>query len=190
MKRETAVLRLLQAMNGLDETTILAAAPKEKMKKTSRKRHFALWAAALLVILLPAVFRQMEKIHVTDLESCENYALEEALSIEPFGVLFPEEILPGYVLEGSVGVYDKTVLEAKFYSEAFEDELTIRIAAKEWFGEVEENKIFYKTTLNVSGSYCYVSYGKLVACYTLSNRDIASVENFFQMVRSAPCFAR
>ncbi len=123
--------------------------------------------------------------YATDTEPMQEIPLEKAQSIE----LFPTEMLDGYVLDGSVEVYDKKVVVARFYNTELDDTLTIRIYDKEYFNtqndDVEFHSIIYQ---GESSSFIYFEGEKKIIRYKFSNSDIANHEEFFDMVYSADFF--
>lgn len=128
---------------------------------------------------------------VTDIEPMVELTLEEAVSDAKFGNLFPATILDGYVLQDAVAVFNDTVLVANFYNEALGDELTIRIASREWFSgqkrDLVQNTVLYRD--KDGASYIYIAGGENIVQYTFSRTDIADNEKFYDMVYSASYFS-
>ena len=118
---------------------------------------------------------------------------EENGSSSDFMCLFPSMVLAGYEAEEDAGVYEDVVLQAKYYNEELQDEMTITIAHKEWFGEemldAQPGRVYYRETLDSTGSYIYIDGGECIVEYSFSTRDIAGIEEFYDMVYSAPYFA-
>lgn len=118
-------------------------------------------------------------------------AREEALSIG-FEVLLPRLMLAGYELEDSVYLYENTVLQAKYYNEELQDELIIRVARREWFEEeyveLKLDTVLYHEKTDSVGSYFFVGGDALIAEYSFRSRDIAEIEDFYDMVYSATFF--
>jgi len=127
----------------------------------------------------------------TDNEPMVELSLEEAVSDAKFGNLFPATILDGYVLQDTVAVLNDTVLVASFYNEALGDELTIRIASREWFSsqkrDLVQNTVLYRE--KDGASYIYIAGGENIVQYTFSKTDIADNEQFYDMVYSASYFS-
>jgi len=123
-----------------------------------------------------------------NIEPMEGLSLEQAALHPEFGILFPTEIMNGYVLEEKVLIYNETVLVARFHNKELEDELTIKIAKAEWFSgqdaDIELDTVNYDGT----SSYIYIVGGNYIAQYMCSNVDIAENENFYDMVYSAAQF--
>lgn len=145
-----------------------------------------------VALVIPALNRQKQSV-VTENEPQVELTLEEAMNDETFGTLFPKKILEGYVLESAPGIYgvgDSVVLKASFYNEELGDEMVIRIASKEWFYSHEKestelNTIYYRETIDKSGSYIYFECGDKIISYSFSIRDIAQIDGFRNMVNSA-----
>jgi len=133
---------------------------------------------------------EREKGSATDNEPMEELTLEEAALNEKFGNLFPSNILDGYVLQDTVAILNDTVLVANFYNSELEDELTIRIATREWFSgqkrDLIQNTVLYRE--KDGASYIYIAGGENIVQYTFSNTDIANNEYFYDMVYSASYF--
>ena len=129
----------------------------------------------------------------TDNEPLVELSLEDAVTDEQFGNLFPANILDGYELQDSVAVLNSTVLVASFYNEELEDELTIRIAAQEWFYNQQEdlklNTVMYREKNSGTESYIYIAGEENIVQYTFSKTDIAENEKFYDMVYTASYFS-
>ncbi|MBQ8822960.1 MAG: hypothetical protein IJZ82_09980 [Lachnospiraceae bacterium] len=133
---------------------------------------------------------------VLDTESTKDFTADSAVpesSVDMvFGSLFPEMILAGYEPEEGATIYEGVVLQARYYHETLQDEMTIRIAHSDWFveelGEVETDVIFYREKAEKTASYIYMANGEYIVEYSFSSRDIAEIDGFYEMVYSAPCF--
>lgn len=191
------------AMGVIDNSYIEEAAFYRKVRKSIPWAKLAAAAACLLLavaITIPILNRQ-DHSSVTENEPRIELTLKEAMNDKTFGMLFPTQILEGYVLEDSPGIYgvsdyaelettDSVVLAALFYNEEFGDEMRVRIASKEWFHSHEEdsfelNTIHYREYLSGVGSYIYFEGGDNIICYSFTARDIAQIEGFGDMVNSA-----
>lgn len=114
-----------------------------------------------------------------------SLSLQEAQAYEPFGYLFPTAIIHGYADEYEISVFGDTILEARFYNG--EDELLIKIAAKEFFGDIQTNTVFYLDNLT-NGTYIYIDGSDYIVYYSFSASDINDVQGFIEMVNSAAFF--
>ena len=133
-----------------------------------------------------------------EVEPKKELTLEKATIDSVFGNLFPKKIMEGYVIDGSVGIYNDTILVARFYNEALLDEMLIEVAAKEWFynqnADLKPNTIIYQETTDGTGSYIYVDGGDYIVQYTFSKTDVGNVldvdknAGFLNMVNSAEQF--
>lgn len=128
-----------------------------------------------------------------DKEVCQGTTSESVIvdsTASDFGGLFPQLLLAGYESSEGICIYDGKVLVAKYCNAELSDEMSIRIAYREWFaeelGEVETDVIFYGEG---EASRIYISSGDYIAEYAFSSRDIAKLAGFYDMVVSAPCFA-
>lgn len=131
---------------------------------------------------------------LVDAEPKKELTLEEAANDPVFGELFPKQIMEGYVVDGSAGIYDETVLAARFYNETLLDEMLIEVAAKEWFynknADLKPNTIFYQEKT----SYICIDGGDYIVQYTFSKTDVGNVldidrnASFLDMVNSAERF--
>lgn len=125
-------------------------------------------------------------------------SVAEAIAYEPFGALYPKTILDGYVLENNtVGLYDETVMKAVYCNDSIGDVLTITIAAKGYFGDVERNIILQDKQLQdkqlqdkQGGTRIYIESGNYMVGYYFNTRDIADIENFEEMVTYAASFKK
>jgi hypothetical protein len=157
-------------------------------------------AACFVFVLALALFvttfqRQNENLvtEITENEPKVELTLTEAMNDKSFGVLFPQKLLDGYVLQDIpciYGVGDNAVLKVTFSNEELGDEMVIRIASKEWFHSHEKestelNIIHYREKLDGTGSYIYFDSGENIISYSFSIRDIAEIDGFWDMVNSA-----
>lgn len=191
------------AMGVIDNSYIEEAVIYQKTRRSIPWAKLAAATACLLLafaIIIPILNRQNHGT-LTDIEPRIELTLSEAMNDKTFGMLFPTQILEGYVLEDSPGIYgvsdyaelkatDNAVLSATFYNEEHGDEMIIRIASKEWFHSHEEdsfelNTIHYREHLSGVGSYIYFEGGDNIICYSFARRDIAQIEGFWDMVNSA-----
>lgn len=174
-----------------DETVQDARAYKRPVYNKVRKLGVVVACLFFIVVAAIPIVNHLNDTS-TDIEPFIGVSLEEATTIAGFGELFPTQILEGYVLDGSVGVYDGTVLQAKFYNEKLKDELVIEIAHEEWYfkryNNLVMNTVFYRKTVNAKGSYIYINGGEYIVQYSFSNTDIATSESFYNMVNSAAYF--
>ena len=129
----------------------------------------------------------------TDVEPLEELSMEDAAVDERFGNLFPTSILEGYGLQDTVAILNDTVLVASFYNENLEDELTIRIAAQEWFrnqqNDLKLNTVMYREKSSGTECYIFIAGEENIVQYTFSKTDIAKNEKFYDMVYSASYFS-
>lgn len=181
--------KLLRAIGKIDDELVYGATPKKALMKRPVWMKWSTVVACLVLVLAVAIPLIIHHQNVTENEPRIILSLQEAQENVPFGNLFPTEILDGYVLEGEIAIYDETVLQAKFYNSNSNDELTIRIAAKEYFGEVETNTVLYRDNLENKGSLIYIEGEDYIVCYTFSESDINDVQGFRKMVDSATYFS-
>jgi hypothetical protein len=163
------------------------------MTKGKTKKFSIIFKIGLLTVCLVPVFIIAIHInknqYVTEIEPRSTLSLQEAQKNDSFGLLFPKELLEGYTLEDNAAVYNKIVLQAKFYNNNFNDELTIMIAKKEHFGDVQINSVLYRETLEQRGSYIYIEAGDYIIYYSFNNRNINEINEFWDMVHSANYFS-
>ena len=181
------VENILDAIGAINDEAVKDA----RAYKRTNYGKIAKWGAliaCLCAIVMVAIPIMQRSNYVTDNEPQKELTVTEAISSEPFGSLYPETILDGYVLENNtVALYDGTVMQAVYCNDSIGDVLTITIAAKEYFGDVELNTILqYKQ----NGTKIYLESGEYMIAYYFSTRDIANIENFEQMVTSAISFER
>lgn len=112
-------------------------------------------------------------------------------STEPFGALFPTQIIEGYELECKVALYGEgtdIVMEAQLHNEQLSDELVITVYAKGHYGDETLNEIIWGDGYNFIGSRLTVDGGDYVVHYA-TERDISEISDFEDMVRSAQAFS-
>lgn len=183
------------AMGVIDNKYIEEAAIYRKMRKSVPWGKLSAIAACIvfaLVLFIPTLTRQNQNI-ITENEPRIELSMDEATKNKTFGMLFPKQILEGYVLEDTpciYGVGNNAVLKAIFSNEELGDEMVIRIASREWFHSHEQestelNTIHYNEHLVGVGSYIYFESGENIICYSFTTRDIAQVDGFWDMVNSA-----
>ena len=192
------------AMGVIDNKYIEEAAIYQKTRKSIPWGKLSAIAACIvfaLVLFIPTLTRQNLNI-ITENEPKIELTLNEAMNDKTFGMLFPKQILEGYVLEDTPAICgvsdyaelmkntDGVVLSALFYNEELGDEMRIRVASKEWFHSHEKesyelNTIHYTKYIDGVGSYIYFESGENVICYSFTTRDIAQVDGFWDMVNSA-----
>lgn len=184
MKKE----HISDALNMLNDDIIEETNNVRTNAKPKRKWIKRGVVAACLCLVLAAVIPALQNNwhNVTENEPRVELTLEEAMSDKVFGAQFPRNILEGYVLENSPGIYgvgDSSVLKAIFYNEALGDEMVIRIATKEWFHvhekeSAELNTIHYREKKDGTGSYIYFEGGDNIVSYSFTIRDIAQIKGF------------
>ena len=126
-----------------------------------------------------------------DSEQYTSVAWDDVPSTEPFGALFPTQIIEGYELEGDVAIYGEDpnrVMEARFYNAQLRDELVITVYAKGHYGDEPLNEIIRGDGHNFTGSRLTVDGGDYVVHYA-TGREIAEIPGFEDMVRSAQAFS-
>ena len=170
---------------------------------TYQKRHNKTWlkwgamAACLCLIIGTAVTAILrwsllpsnDVVH--EPEPYTSVAWEDVPSTEPFGALFPSQIIEGYELEGEVALYGEGtdgVMEARFYNEQLSDELVITVYAKGHYGNETLNEIIRGDGHDFKGSMITINGGDYVVHYA-TGRDIAEISGFEDMVRSAQAFS-
>lgn len=177
-----------EAISELDRKYVDEVISYKKNPQKSIGVKMGALAACLCVVVLIAIPIMQHFNYVTDNEPQKELTVAEAISFEPFGALYPETILDGYVLENNtVSLYDGTVMKAVYCNDSIGDVLTITIAAKEYFGDVERNTILQDKQ---RGTRIYFESGEYIVAYYFSTQDIANIENFEQMVMSAASFKK
>lgn len=178
------------AITNIDTEYIEKAADYTVTKK-ARKPVWTKWAAmaacfcAIVMIAIPIV---QHYNYVTDNEPQRELTVAEAIAYEPFGALYPKTVIDGYVLENNrVSLYDETVIKAVYCNNNTEDVLTITIAMKDYFGDVEQNSVLQDEQ---GGTRIYIESGDCVVAYYFSTRDISDIHDFENMVTSAAAFQK
>jgi uncharacterized membrane protein YkoI len=197
---------LLRSIGKINDELIADAESEANTKRKPGWAKLGTMAACLALVLavalvIPTLTRQDQSI-IAENEPKIELTLNEAMNDKTFGMLFPKQILEGYVLEDTPGIYgvsdyaelmkkpNSTVLEALFCNEEIGDEMRIRVASKEWFHShekesTETNTIHYNEHLVGVGSYIYFESGENIICYLFTTRDIAQIDGFCDMVNSA-----
>ena len=197
---------LLRSIGKINDELIADAESEANTKRKPGWAKLGIMAACLALVLavalvIPTLTRQDQSI-ITENEPKIELTLNEAMNDKTFGMLFPKQILEGYVLEDTPGIYgvsdyaelmkkpNSTVLEALFCNEEIGDKMRIRVASKEWFHShekesTETNTIHYNEHLVGVGSYIYFESGENIICYLFTTRDIAQIDGFCDMVNSA-----
>ena len=197
---------LLRSIGKINDELIADAESEANTKRKPGWAKLGIMAACLALVLavalvIPTLTQQDQSI-ITENEPKIELTLNEAMNDKTFGMLFPNQILEGYVLEDTPGIYgvsdyaelmkkpNSTVLEALFCNEEIGDEMRIRVASKEWFHShekesTETNTIHYNEHLVGVGSYIYFESGENIICYLFTTRDIAQIDGFCDMVNSA-----
>ena len=197
---------LLRSIGKINDELIADAESEANTKRKPGWAKLGIMAACLALVLavalvIPTLTRQDQSI-ITENEPKIELTLNEAMNDKTFGMLFPKQILEGYVLEDTPGIYgvsdyaelmkkpNSTVLEALFCNEEIGDEMRIRVASQEWFHShekesTETNTIHYNEHLVGVGSYIYFESGENIICYLFTTRDIAQIDGFCDMVNSA-----
>ena len=200
---------LLRSIGKINDELIADAESEANTKRKPGWAKLGIMAACLALVLavalvIPTLTRQDQSI-ITENEPKIELTLNEAMNDKTFGMLFPKQILEGYVLEDTPGIYgvsdyaelmkkpNSTVLEALFCNEEIGDEMRIRVASKEWFHShekesTETNTIHYNEHLVGVGSYIYFESGENIICYLFTTRDIAQIDGFCDMVNSASAY--
>lgn len=183
------------AMSVIDNKYIEEAAIYRQMRKSVPWGKLSAIAACIvfaLAVLIPTLTRQNQSI-ITENEPKIELTLNEAMNDKTFGMLFPKQILEGYVLEDTpciYGVGNNAVLKAIFSNEELGDEMVIRIASREWFHSHEQestelNSVHYRESIDKTGSYIYFEGKDNIVSYSFTTRDIAQIDGFRDMVNSA-----
>ena len=183
------------AMGVIDNKYIEEAAIYRKIRKSVPWGKLSAIAACIvfaLLLFIPTLTHQNQNI-ITENEPKIELTLNEAMKDKTFGMLFPSQILEGYVLEDTpciYGVGNNAVLKAVFSNEELEDEMIIRIASREWFHSHEQesmelNTVHYRENIDKAGSYIYFEGKDNIVSYSFTTRDIAQIDGFWDMVNSA-----
>ena len=145
---------LLRSIGKINDELIADAESEANTKRKPGWAKLGTMAACLALVLavalvIPTLTRQDQSI-IAENEPKIELTLNEAMNDKTFGMLFPKQILEGYVLEDTPGIYgvsdyaelmkkpNSTVLEALFCNEEIGDEMRIRVASKEWFHSHEK----------------------------------------------------
>lgn len=181
------------ALGKVNDKYIIEAVTCERKKKSSWLKLGAL-AACLCLVIIGSVhfYLDLRNEHATDVEPRIALTLEEAAGNDTFGKLFPTWVIDGYILEDSVGIYDGTVMQARFYNETARDELVIQITDKEWFYNTHQNldlnTILYQETTRGISSAIYIEGGDYIVYYSFATSDLKANDDFLTMVTSATYF--
>ena len=180
--------KLAIAMNYIDDDLVSGAVEYKRTKKKNSWMKWGAIAACLCLVVLVAMPFMQNSEPVTDIEPYKELSVSEAVAYEPYGGLFPQIILDGYMLEENmVGLYDEKVMKAVYCNNSTEDVMTITISDKGYFGNVELNTVLEKEQ---NGSKIYMDSGDYVVCYSFSTRDINTIEGFDKMVSSVVAFGK
>ena len=95
------------AMGVIDNSYIEEAVFYRKMRKSIPWAKLAAAAACLLLVVAITIpiLNMQNHSSVTENEPRIELTLKEAMNDKTFGMLFPKQILEGYVLEDSPGIY-------------------------------------------------------------------------------------
>lgn len=165
----------------------------------SRGRRLGFILVIVLVcivsLLISAVLFMNDDKKVTENEPYTGLTPQEILNHEDFGYLYPTVIQHEYILEdGTIGLFGKSdniVVKANYYNDNIDDELIIKIAPKEYFGDVQLNTILYPDTIERKGSEYFADANNYIVHYHYSNSDIAkSSSSFFSMVHSSDFYSK
>lgn len=178
------------AITNIDTEYIEKAADYTVTKK-ARKPVWTKWAAmaACLCVMAVSAISIIQHFNIaTDNEPSKELTVAEAIAYEPFGALYPKTVIDGYVLENNcVGLYNEKVMKAVYCNNNTEDVLTITIAMKDYFGDVEQNAVLHDEQ---GGTRIYIESGDYMVAYYFSTRDIADIKDFDNMVTSASAFKK
>ena len=189
--------RFSDAMSELDGKYIDEALSYTKKSKRPVWAKWGAVAACLCLIIGIAVTGILRRTLLPDSdvahepEQYTSVAWEDVPYTEPFGALFPTQIIEGYELEDEVALYGEgtdAVMEARFYNEQLGDELVITVYAKGHYGDETLNEIIRGDGYSFIGSRLTVDGGDYVAHYA-TGRDIAEISGFEDMVKSAQAFS-
>ena len=181
-----SIPKMANAMGYIDDDLVSGAVEYKRTKKKNSWLKWGAMAACLCLVVLVAMPFMQNSEPATDIEPYKGLSVSEAVAYEPYGELFPQNILDGYVLEeNTVGLYDGKVLKAVYCNNSTEDVMTITISDKGYFENVELNTVLEK---GQNGSKIYMDSGDYMVCYSFSTRDINTIEDFDKMVNSALAF--
>jgi len=188
---------MLHEIGSVDDKFVLEADTEISLKKKPTPlQRILIPVAACLALVLVALFalpmlsnNDNGSDHaVTENEPAIHVSLQEIQEHQTFGPLFPTKIIDGYKLESDIGLYNETVVRATFVNEYVNDVLTITIAPKEYFQDVQLDVVLYQDTVGEGGSVFYVYANEHIICYNFSRSDIAYIEGFNDMVFSSSIF--
>lgn len=186
---------ILDSIGNIDNDMVESVAALRQRKPG--KQVWFKWAAMAVCLCLVVVSaltlpRLMNgSSSVSDNE--QKYAYSEAEFGETFGQLLPTTFLEGYELdETGIAIYGENpaVLQATFYNEALDDIMTIRVAKNAYFENIEYGVILYGDTKadGSKSSQIYYESGGYTIMFQFCRSDIAEMDDFEKMVRSAPCY--
>lgn len=186
---------ILDSIGNIDNDMVESVAALRQRKPG--KQVWFKWAAMAVCLCLVVVSaltlpRLMNgSSSVSDKE--QKYAYSEAEFGETFGQLLPTTFLEGYELdETGIAIYGENpaVLQAAFYNEALDDIMTIRVAKNAYFENIEYGVILYGDTKadGSKSSQIYYESGGYTIMFQFCRSDIAEMDDFEKMVRSAPCY--
>lgn len=186
---------ILDSIGNIDNDMVESVAALRQRKPG--KQVWFKWAAMAVCLCLVVVSaltlpRLMNgSSSVSDNE--QKYAYSEAEFGETFGQLLPTTFLEGYELdETGIAIYGEnpSVLQATFYNEALDDIMTIRVAKNAYFENIEYGVILYGDTKadGSKSSQIYYESGGYTIMFQFCRSDIAEMDDFEKMVRSAPCY--
>ncbi|MBR4145687.1 MAG: AraC family transcriptional regulator [Lachnospiraceae bacterium] len=172
-------------------------------KNTSRfkiifEKIFVLVVLAVMTFILFVKSNKKTTSIVEDVEPRIEISIEKVLKDEVFGILMPQKVLDGYIMEDTPGIYgsgDSKVLIVKYYNAIQNDEMTIKISSKTWFlnhepESIETNVVKYQYTLQGVSSYIYFEKDDVIISYSFTNRDINRIDDFYDMVNTSEYFTR
>lgn len=179
------------ALGKVNDKYIMEAITYERKKKSGWLKWGAVAACLCLVagIAVTGILRSHLLSPNDVLHEPEQYRAimwEDVPSTEPFGSLFPTEIIEGYVLENDVALYgegNESVLQARFFNEQLGDELVVTVYVKGHYGDEPLDEVIYGGHA-FKGSMIAIDGGDYVIRY-LTKRDIIAISGFEDMVKSA-----
>lgn len=161
------------------------------------ERIFVLLVLTVMTLILFVWKNKSVTFMVEDIEPRIEMSIEEALKDEMFGMLLPQKVLDGYIMEDTPGIYgvgDNKVFLVKYYNIKQNDEMIIKISSKTWFlnhepESIETNLVKYHYTLQGVSSYIYYEKDDVIISYSFTNRDINKIDGFYDMVNTSKCFS-
>lgn len=172
---------LLKALGQVDDRFIEEAAPE---KKSHSWLKWGSLAACLCVVFAAAwIYRP-----VAEPEPAVKLTMEEAQENEPYGSLFPQMTLCGFMMEHAA-LYNNAVLGASFVSGG--EHFTVKIAEKAYwenqgkqeFSTVDDISTICSNQILIDGSSNAIQY-------TFDpDTAVNEVPGFYDMVTSAPFFS-